>query len=89
MSGFERPEVGTHQYSQANYETTGPVWMHGTIQECPVEEPDEMFLEGEGELMLLPGQDPLLCDYQYVPEPGTLAVLGIGGLGVLVRRKRR
>lgn len=31
----------------------------------------------------------IVTDYQPVPEPGTIALLGFGGLGVLLRRHRR
>ena len=31
----------------------------------------------------------LVVDYEYVPEPATMTLLVLGGLGVLCRRKRR
>ena len=46
---------------------------------------------GSGLIDPTPGQTEgtVTVMYEYVPEPATLAILGIGGLGVLSRRRRK
>ena len=59
---------------------------------------DDMWIGHSSEVTgILYAQDKLglgnyaviVTDYQPVPEPGTIALLGFGGLGVLLRRHRR
>jgi len=46
---------------------------------------------GSGMTDSTPGQTSgvVTVRYEYVPEPATLALLGLGGLGMLIRRRRK
>jgi len=70
------------------FETTEPLcggWMV-TIWEVVIEDnpPDESF-RIQGDILV----DQLVIDTWCMPEPATLALLGFGGLGVLLRRRRK
>jgi len=46
---------------------------------------------GNGEIQYSNGKTSgtVTVTYEYLPEPATLALLGIGGLGMLIRRRRK
>ena len=77
---------------------TGPLVTEWDLMTTPVGEPDEDFLAfytgsvdgGWGTVsVVMDGADPIGLRLDIVPEPATLALLAFGGLGVLLRRKRR
>ncbi len=47
-----------------------------------------IILRGDGSGDVLPARTVWIDNYQVTPEPATMVLLGLGGLGMLLRRRR-
>jgi hypothetical protein len=76
-------EVGTLAVARITLSTSAQGTWSFLVTASPADDPENNFFGPKETLLELP-----IVDGYLVPEPATLGLLAIGGLGVLIRRKR-